>query len=234
MIQRGAGNISRRMIGNVDIFDISGMVKNDTMRKIHDYLSAYVRHSNVHYVIVNVQELAYIDNNGIHEVFNPLERTKKTVLFCTDESVAGIFKNSKKMPFTVICNKERDVVDLLGKQLVNKRQMIAFEDRRKALRIASAISADVICRQKENNDMTMTSGIITNISETGACIEYLDLSSAQLVGQIDFFRNIEATIMANDPHYLNQKMSGEIVRVEISGRQTALIVKFADPIIIPK
>ena len=80
----------------------------------------------------------------------------------------------------------------------------------------------------------MTSGIITNISEQGAFVEYLDLNSAALINHIDFFKHIEVTVMANDEHYITQQMTGEIVRVEISGKQTSVAIKFNELITLAK
>lgn len=221
-----SGRILRRMIGDVNVFDLSGDIKGEQIQKIHDYLHAYVKGGYIQYAIINIQELNFIDYDSIARILKPLKDVREAVFFYRDESKADVFRSCKKLAVQKYCKSEQEVIELFGERLLNSKKRLDVGERRKAARMKSAIAAQFDCRRKDNDEVFSTTGIITNISINGAFIEYLDLVSASMINHIDFFKNVEVIIHAEDDFYGGQDICGEIVRVEISGRQTAIAVKF--------
>ncbi|MFC1808496.1 hypothetical protein ACFL3D_00035 [Candidatus Omnitrophota bacterium] len=222
--------VLRRMIGKVNVFDMSGFIKGDRVANIRDYIDAYVKQGQIKFAIVNIQELSFVDNNSVTEIFSALRNVGKTVLFYNNEDIKNVIEQYNKQSFSCYCNKESDVVKILGEELVNIKTPIPYTEKRSALRLKSAISTDVIYRHKNTNDIITTSGIITNISEKGAFVEYLDIHSASRLNKIDYFKNIEICLRPSDNYFISQDMIGDIVRIEISGNQTSVAVKFYDDV----
>ncbi len=222
--------VLRRMIGKVDIFDMSGAVKGDRILRMRDYIKAYVKQGQIKYVIINTQEISFIDNNSIEEMLSPLKDMEKTVLFYEAEDIKNVFQMFTKGKIDNFCRTEREVVDILGEQLLNTKTQIPYTEKRAASRLKSAIATDVIYKLKNGHEDIITRGLITNISEKGAFIEYLDLHSAASLSQIDYFKDIDVRLTPCDNVLISQNMSGEAVRVEMSGKQTSIAIRFLDDI----
>ena len=222
--------VSRRMIGQVNVFDISGSIKGEDIRKVGDYIAAYMKEGDIQYTILNIQELDYVDNNSIKDIVTPFEPMQKSLIYYDDADLAEVFRGCEYSPIQQFMNQERDVVRFMGPELLNQKAAIFFEEKRGVVRIPAAIATDLIIQQKDGKGLITTHGIISNLSESGVLVEYLDLHSGDLIQQIDYFKNFEVTLNAYHKFYVHQNLCGEIVRVEISGKQTSLAIKFASPI----
>lgn len=227
---KNSARVLRRMIGKVDIFDMSGSIKGDSVARIREYINAYIKQCQSKFVILNVQEVDFIDNNSVDDVLGPLANVERKVIFYTVDDIKNIFSNAAKQNVNAYCRTDKEVTDVLGEQLLNIKSPIPFKEKRSVPRLTSAIPTDMIYKVKNTNEEIVTSGLITNISEKGAFVEYIDLDSAARINKIDYFKNIEVRLNTNDNNFINQNLSGEIVRVELSGRQTSLAVRFFDDI----
>jgi hypothetical protein len=222
--------VLRRMIGKVDIFDMSGAVKGDRISGMRDYIQAYVKQGQIKYAIINIQNVSFIDNNSVEEMLSPFEDIERTVLFYNDDDIMNVFQRSNKGKIDGYCHTEKQVVDILGEHLLNMKTQIPYKEKRNVPRLKSAIATDVIYKLKNGHEDIVTRGLITNISEKGAFIEYLDLRSSALLSEIDYFKDIDVGLNPNDNVLISQNMAGEVVRVEMSGKQTSIAIRFLDDI----
>jgi hypothetical protein len=222
--------VLRRMIGKVDIFDMSGAVKGDRISRMHDYIQAYVKQGQIKYAIINIQDVSFIDNNSVEEMLSPLKDIERTVLYYDNEDLKNIFQRGNKGLIDEYCRTEKAVVDILGEHLINMRAQIPYKEKRSVPRLKSAIATDVIYKLKNGHEDIITRGLITNISEKGAFVEYLDLHSASALSQIDYFKDIDVRLNPSDNVLISQNMAGEVVRVEMSGKQTSIAIRFLDDI----
>ena len=219
-------HISRRMIGSVNIFDISGDVKKDVSHGVASYLQSYIEECRLKNVLLNVQNVTAVDDENAHKIMDVLQLPRKRALFVSaDDVVKTLLDNAENKP--QVCKTQNEVINYFGQEMVEKEKIIEFEERRSSARMKTALVAQLDFVNKNENTIG-SEAIVTNLSETGLFAEYLDLSSSIEVESLDYFKNLTVSIRIkkHDLRGTVIERQGKILRIEFSGTQTGIAIQF--------
>ena len=133
--------ISRRVIGNVNIFDLMGSIDSDHVASVSAYLDTYIKEFKFNNVLVNVCSVDRINANDTKDILDALKKPKKKAIFFESEEMKEAFLNGYKMKKLKMCNSVDDVVKLFSKEMVERNKIIEFKERRNSNRIKTALSA---------------------------------------------------------------------------------------------
>jgi len=221
-------NVSRRMIGKVNIFDLCGTIEGSLVDGIRSYIESYIKECNFTNVVLNIQSVKEPNSNVTHSILQVLEIPKKSVVYGNTADDASTFTESFKSKKIKTCSTQDEVVAIFGKELLERDKIINFDERRKSTRLKSALSAKINFIDKEER-IVESNAIITNISEDGLFAEYLDLKSSLVIQNLDYFKNITAHIAIQDinGNFPGQKeYDGNILRLEFTGNQSGIAIEF--------
>ena len=221
-------HILRRMIGKVNIFDLFGEVDGEWIEGIKAYIESYIKEFHFKNVILNIQPVKKVNNQKAHEILNILLSPKKSALYFNSPDIMEQFMQGLKTKKIELCNSLGDILKIFGRELLERDKMIQFQERRKSIRLKTALFAQIDFIDKNNHSIG-SQAIITNLSQNGMFAEYLDLKSAFDIENLDYFKNLKLKINMQNPDTTSRKSivrNGHILRIEFSGTQTGIAIQF--------
>ena len=217
-------HISRRMIGDVDIFDLFGDITDEKIEEVASYLKAYIQNAPVNYVILNCEEVESCDLEKLASLLSSVKNVKKSSLYLNNNRLSGLLDSAETVVQHDICKTQREIIREFGPALVSSRKNGL--DRRADKRFDSAVQIDLIFKNKEGEVVLENSGIITNMSDGGIFVEYLELLSSKKLAALNCLKGLSVELKNKEIFDGEMSDLGEIVRTELTGNQMALAIKF--------
>ena len=233
-MENNAAHVSRRVIGKVNIFDLFGNIEGEWCEQIKAYITSYIKECHFRHVILNIQSVDDVKTREAHGILTLLALPKKSAVYFDSPSIMDKFiegydkRYDKKKPR--LCNSRQEIIKIFGRELIERDKVIHFENRRGHIRIKAALTADIAFIERDGHRIE-SDAIITNLSETGLFAEYLDLKSSFTVQNLDYFKNLTLHIKMQNPGMSKGppiEHKGHILRIEFTGRQAGMAVKFED------
>lgn len=222
-------HVSRRAIGNVNIFDVSGhLADSDLVSGIRAYIANYIKECHFNNVILNIQSVESADHDMSHSILQILETPKKSVVYGESKERLDSFMAGYAHKRIRGCATHEQVLSVFGKELLERDKEITFEERRRSTRIRSALASRIDFIDKEKN-IIHSEAIVTNLSDGGIFAEYLDLKSSFTMQNLEYFKNLTVRVLMQDPELGVEKKReyyGSILRLEFSGNQAGIAIKF--------
>jgi len=227
-MERKTTQIIRRVIGDVNIFDLIGDVEGDWIEGIKSYMESYIKQFNLKNVILNIESVNKVGKNKVHDILQLLSIPKKSALYFDSPEIMKQFIHGYKHQNIKLCNSVNDILKIFGKDMLEKNKLIEFSERRKNVRLKTALFAKMEFNDK-NDKIITTECIVTNLSKDGMFAEYLDNKSSLEIENLDYFKNLNLKITMQNIDPMVEKpviIKGHILRIEFSGTQTGIAIQF--------
>lgn len=222
-------HISRRMIGKVNIFDLSGEIQRDFSHGVAEYLKSYIKECHLNNVVLNIDDVKQVDKDYAHEIMDSLKMSRKRAIYTGEPEKAKTFTETEKRgKETHICKTQKEILEYFGSELVEKDKVIAFTERRQSERIKTALEANITFRSRDGKKIE-SEGIVTNMSRDGIFAEYFNPKTSFEVDHLDFFKNLVVTVDMQNPDLSSQNRivrTGRILRIEFTGAQVGVAIEF--------
>jgi hypothetical protein len=222
-------HVSRRAIGKVNIFDISGTLEDsDLVSAVQAYIRNYIKECHFANVIVNIQSVETASPTMTHSILQILETPKKSAVYADTKDMLDSFMAGYAHKRIHQCATHGQILSLFGRELLERDKEITFEERRSAKRLKSALYSKIDFIDKEDKVIN-SEAIITNLSSDGLFAEYLDIKSAFTMNNLEYFKNLTVRVqLQNTECGVAKELEyfGSILRIEFSGNQAGIAIKF--------
>lgn len=236
--------VTTREIGSVRVFDLEGEPTQDTLQDIAWVIQKRIRRHRMQRIILNLQKIPDLDVLGVRKLIAACIRPQRSLIYGASRRTVGLFEETHLPQNMRICESEKEVVEDLGPFLFDKEcpDKIAEEhvqpakesaghqfERRRSQRMHVAIPAELNF-SFENGESTVLHAIVTNISEGGLFVEFLDLVEAEKAEKIPEIAGgeVKIHILPNMNFREEYLIRGEVLRKEIQKRQLGLAIKFLE------
>lgn len=219
--------IVKRRIGAVDILDLQGQFVGPWALRGREEISQYLKGRQTKNLLVNLRGLTTVDSLGVKAVSENLTDEMRSALVVGNLSVMEMFLRLISPERLRFFKTEYEVIDYFGEDLV-KWQEPSFEEKRKHQRLKTALPLEFSC-VSEKDEPVCFHGVITDLSEGGLMVEYLDLDQG-------FFG--KARLNPYDFRILNMKVKlpggpevfakGKVVRTVMEGAQFGMGIEFCE------
>ena len=221
--------VHKRKIGSVIIFDLYGDLADGDIDAIKDFIERNIQRGGFRNVILNTQNVVHVDQLALRKILIPLERPHRKAIYCHSNNLMESFLNTYLPDKMTICKNEQEVSNTFGLYLVERDKFIFKGERRKNKRIDVAVPVTINVPTSATEATTVTA-LITNLSEGGFFAECLDLQSALSLRNLRDFRNLAAKATFKPPlSSESQNFESELLRMEVTSRQTGFASKFMTP-----
>lgn len=218
--------IHKRKIGSVIIFDVLGELTDSEVDALKDFMERNIQRGGFRNVILNTQHISAIDELAVRKLLVPLERPHRKAVFFQSPEIKEQFERAYLPEKTVLCQNEKEISSTFGLYLLERDKFIFRGERRRNHRIEVAVSINMEIDVNAHECLS-SKALITNLSDGGCYIQYLDLDAALLIRDVRDVRTKPARCSFIMPETGEEtRHNVEILRVEVSNRQTGVALKF--------
>lgn len=175
--------VSKRRIGKVNIIDMNGSMTGLWTARLKRQLERAFHHLNGAPTVLNFRHVTDIDTLGLKSLFQVASNKKQFDVLSGDSEIMAFLSRYPESKQFRILNNEEELVRIYGEELVEETK---DHDKRGSQRLQTVIS--VRFSYERDSGKKQCVGIISNVSERGFYIEYIDILSA------------EASLTELDPH----------------------------------
>lgn len=220
--------ITRRKIGSVVIIDLEGELIGPWALRARDSIETLIANSGTDNVLINLKDLSTIDSLGVRAVIDNFDVNKKGGVVSGKIAVMEMFSHLINLDDIRVFKNEDEVIGFFAKDFVDENLFSPFMEQRRAPRLRTALPL-LFWYQDQKGEKVSFSAIVTDLSETGLCAEYLDVDSLA-----NFNRSFEAQelqhlhmdIKLPDTDHIH--VDGDVMRTLIAGEQIGIGVKFVN------
>ncbi|HNV86741.1 MAG TPA: PilZ domain-containing protein [Candidatus Omnitrophota bacterium] len=219
--------IIKRKIGLVDIIDLQGAFVGPWALRGRDEIGQYLRGRSTKNLLVNLRNLLTVDSLGVKAITENLSPEVRSGLMTGNLSVMEMFYRVVREKALKFFKTDFEVVDYFGEDLV-KWQESSFSEKRKHPRLRTALPLE-FSSLDENGDPIVFHAIVTDLSEGGLLVEYLDIDQA-------FFG--KTRLNPYDFHLLDMRIrlpgsveiltKGKVKRTIMEGEQFGMGIEFSE------
>ncbi|MFH0985282.1 MAG: PilZ domain-containing protein [Candidatus Omnitrophota bacterium] len=235
---------STREIGGVAVFDLKGMPTYETVQEVTWKIQRSIRRHHFHQIILNFKAVGPIDTIGLRHLLTVCLRPKHSALYGASSDMAHFLEENCFSGKVDICADEKEVAESFGPFLYDKdpdkryidkgaktpkESLGAQLDGRRNHRMHVGIPVELRISSAMNEIVT-TKAIVTNISQGGLFVEYLDLDAAAKILAMEPIENLPVEIhifpSANFPDEYH--VAGKIRRKEVRKEQLGFGIEFQE------
>jgi hypothetical protein len=235
---------STREIGGVAVFDLKGEPTFESVQEVAWKIQKSIRRHHFHQIILNFKAAGPMDTIGLRRFLTVCIRPKHTALYGASSDMAHFLEDNCFSGKVDICADEKEVAESFGPFLYDKDPDKRYLDKeaktpkeslglqlegRRNHRMHVAIPAELRITSAQN-EIVMTKAIVTNISQGGLFVEYLDLDAAAKITAMEPIEDLPVEIhifpSANFPEEYH--VAGRIRRKEIRKEQLGFGIEFQE------
>lgn len=235
---------STREIGGVAVFDLKGAPTFESVQEVAWKIQKSIRRHHFHQIILNFKEAGPMDTIELRRLLTVCIRPKHSALYGASADMASFLADNCFSGKVDICADEKEVAESFGPFLYDKDPEKRYIDKgaktpkeslgsqlegRRNHRMHVAIPVELRITSALN-EIVMTKAIVTNISQGGLFVEYLDLESAKKITAIEPIEALPVEIhifpSANFPEEYH--VAGKIRRKEIRKEQLGFGIEFQE------
>ena len=239
MSQTEATQLELRKIGNVQVFDLSGVLVGDELDPVIQKIEQTIHKKRLRRVILNLQKVQSLDEIALRKITAVLLRPQRSLIFAPDGSCRDLFSGTHLPGNVKLCKNEEEVANAFGSFLFVKDK--AFEvladehqpkngsyglERRRDKRICVAIPVEMKFKEKDGADFSVKA-IATNVSQGGLFAEFLNLDAPDYT-KMQEFEGAEISIFVPSNNTFKEPLTalGKIIRFELLKKQYGMAVQF--------
>lgn len=235
---------STREIGEVAVFDLKGEPTYEAVQEVAWKIQKSIRRHHFHQIILNFKAAGPMDAIGLRRLLTVCIRPKHSALYGTPPEMAAFLEDHCFSGKVDICADEKDVAESFGpflydkdpdkriadKAAKNPKESLGFHlDSRRSHRMHVAMPVELRITSSEN-EIVSTKAIVTNISQGGVFVEYLDLDAASKITAMEPVINLPVEIhifpSANFPDEYH--VGGRVCRKEVRKEQIGFGIEFQE------
>lgn len=235
---------STREIGGVAVFDLKGEPTYESVQEVTWKIQKSIRRHHFHQIILNFKGAGAMDTIGLRHLLTVCIRPKHSALYNASPEMAHFLKDNCFSGKVDICANEKEVAESFGPFLYDKdpekryvdkaaktrKESLGYQlDGRRKHRMHVAIPVELRITSPLN-EIVMTKAIVTNISQGGLFVEYLDLAAAARITAMEPIESLPVEIhifpSANFPEEYH--VAGKIRRKEIRKEQLGFGIEFQE------
>jgi anti-anti-sigma regulatory factor len=239
MSQTETVQLELRKIGNVQVFDLSGVLTGAELDPIIQKIEQAIHKKKLRRVIMNLQKVQSMDEIALRKVTAVLLRPQRSLIFIPDGECRNLFNNTHLPGNVKLCKDEEEVAEAFGSFLFvkDKAYEVAIDEnqpqpanhgleRRRDKRIRVAIPIKIMCTGKDG-DQISSKAIATNVSRGGLFAEFLDLNAPEY-SKMEGMQGAQifVDVPANDTFKEEMRMQGKILRFELLKKQYGIAIQF--------
>lgn len=235
---------STREIGGVAVFDLKGSPTFESVQEVTWKIQKSIRRHHFHQIILNFKEAGPMDTIELRRLLTVCIRPKHSALYGASPDMASFLQDNCFSGKVDICADEKEVAESFGPFLYDKdpekryidkeaktpKESLGFQlDGRRSHRMHVAIPVELRITSAMN-EIVITKAIVTNISQGGLFVEYLDLEAAGKIIAMEPIENLSVDIhifpSANFPDEYH--VVGKVRRKEIRKEQLGFGIEFQE------
>ena len=235
---------STREIGGVAVFDLKGEPTFESVQEVSWKIQKSIRRHHFHQIILNFKEAGPMDTIGLRRLLTVCIRPKHSALYGASVEMASFLEENCFTGKVDICPDEKAVAESFGPFLYDKdpdkryldkgaktpSESLGFQiERRRNHRMHVAIPVELRITSIQNEIVT-TRSLVTNISQGGLFVEYLDLAAAGKIMAMEPIENLPVDVhifpSVNFPEEYH--VFGKIRRKEIRKEQLGFGIEFQE------
>lgn len=166
--------VIRRRIGDVCILDFKGELTGEWAAKEMAEIAAIMKSNPTEKLLINLRELDDIDSRGVDAIIENMPRRFRGGFMQGSHSIMQIFDRIAKFEDMKLFRNDDEVIGYFGKDLVEPRDKA---ERRRFARLKTALPVEFYYENQFGAKVYFRA-IVTDLSEGGLFIEYLDLEEA--------------------------------------------------------
>ncbi len=211
--------ITKRNIGAVTMIDLKGSLSGQWASRGCEQLKKALNGANGNQVIVNLKRTVDMDTLGLKGFLN-LAADHKIGIIPGNQSVMDLFSQYPETQFELI-KDEQELAERYGKQMI---QVKDESNNRHEIRVQTVLG--VKFQFYYEDEVIECIGIVTNLSENGFYIQYIDTNTIEHSLQVSDASLIhEITFSVYLPNGRALQGKGEVVHQESEHEQLGLGVK---------
>ncbi|MDD5085898.1 MAG: PilZ domain-containing protein [Candidatus Omnitrophica bacterium] len=215
--------VIRRRIGDVCIFDFRGELTGEWAMKEREEIAAMMKSNPPAKMLINLKGLDDIDTLGVKAIVENMPHRFRGGFMQGSHSVMRMFDRAAKLEDIKLFRNEEEVIGYFGKDLVECKDKT---ERRRFARLKTALPVEFYYENQFGTKVYFRA-IVTDLSEGGLFIEYLDLEEAS-AGAHDLnpydFRLLKFKIkMPDDPPL---EAWGKVIRIVNDKDQIGMGIEF--------
>jgi hypothetical protein len=218
-----------RLIGRVQILDLIPRLSGKEGEAWLEVVSRHFFQGQQKAVVVNLSRTIETDGGQLRHLVYLMEKALKRAFFSNNvrhaEHEVQDYVNDR-MPLLA---DEEGVVDYFGLELIErKKEVLPLGERRKFRRFKVVMPCEIIAKTVHP---FATKAIVTNISEGGAFVQYLDLESSIHVVGLQPSPKVPVELVLKHPGSFEcDLVKGHLIRVDLLGQQTGVAICFNKPL----
>lgn len=235
---------STREIGGVAVFDLKGEPTFETVQEVAWKIQKSIRRHHFHQIILNFKGAGSLDPIGLRRLLTVCIRPKHSAIYGASTDMASFLEENCFSGKVDICSDEKEVAESFGPFLYDKDPDKRYLDKnaktpkeslgcqldgRRSHRMHVAIPVELRITSSLN-EIVVTRAIVTNISQGGVFVEYLDLEAAARIKAMEPIENLPVDIhifpSVNFPEEYH--VAGKIRRKEIRREQLGFGIEFQE------
>ncbi len=167
--------VVKRQIGKVNLIDMNGSMTSLWVSRLKTQLKQAFHNLDENPVVFNFRPMSDLDTLGVKAFFNATMKRPHLSLLSGSPEVMDLFNHYPESKRFQILESEDDLVRTYGPELLDSKTN--DPDQRGSLRLQTAISVKFSYQQ--DSEQKQCVGIISNLSEHGFYIEYIDILSVE-------------------------------------------------------
>lgn len=214
-----------RLIGKVQIVDLIPRLSGPQGEAWLEVMERHFFQGLQRAVVVNLSNAVEVSDMHLRRLMLYMERPLKTAFYTNDHTKAKELIPDyidHRMP---LFTEEEEIVKFFGLDLIERHNdVVAMKERRRYKRFKVVMPCEVITKDKGN---LVTKGIVTNISEGGAFVQYLNLEASIKMAGLGEKPRIPVEMILQHPGTSQVELvKGMVIRVEMLGQQRGVAVRF--------
>ena len=167
--------VIKRRIGKVNIIDMNGSMTGLWTARLKIQLEQAFQNLDGNPAVLNFRHITDIDTLGVRFLFQVTSDQNHLSILAGDKGIMDFFNRYPESKRFRLLNNEQDLVQVYGSDLTEEN--VKDDELRGNLRLQTAISIRFSYHQDSGQKQCV--GVVSNLSEHGFYIEYIDILSVE-------------------------------------------------------
>jgi len=215
-----------RMIGRVQIVDLIPRLHGREGRAWLEVMERHFFQSHQRAVVLNLSNSIKADGTLLRQLMYYMQRSMKRAFYSQDPNRAREIVPDYINHHMPILTREEEIVKYFGLDLMERhRDVVPSRERRKYKRFKAVMPCEIVSKDKTR--AFTTKAIVTNISEGGGFVQYLNLEASMEIATLAEKPKVPIELILKHPHSSEcELVKGFLIRVVLVGQQRGVAIRF--------
>ncbi|OGW81316.1 MAG: hypothetical protein A3G33_00855 [Omnitrophica bacterium RIFCSPLOWO2_12_FULL_44_17] len=218
--------IHQRKLGSVMIVDVEGSLTGPWALRGKDEMRYFVKSAETHQIVFNLANTEGMDSLGVKSLFENIPADDGISVILGNRGVMNTLEHYCGNKRFRVFRNETEVIAALGDNDVVRNPSVGTDaDGRLSPRLRTSVPLEFY--YKDDEDILLFKGIVTNMSLGGLFAEYIDLANPeQSLEGFDPKRMKTLQLVVFLPHRKPLSLEGEVAHIHSSKEQLGIGIKF--------